>query len=367
MNKKKYELCHGIVQLAQAVSWHFLWTSFTCFLFHPTSSRHMDNFDPHPFPGQSQEIVYVSWFCCPTIEDSLHNLVLSAVSILVVILQDLEGRYSILLFHATPPLREAAASSSQISVPWHNPEGARIETHRSWEQDRRIQGFDIGMTFSIKNVIFNPAVGGRYLAAEKQGPGLKVRSRMKYWNEEKWKSSESFLAWENGFLKRSRADESFRSLGLVGKLRTWEIARKGKISKSGLERVQQVFWIQVARSPKSLSWHSKPILHQVQPHFAPTQEAFCRLGLNDLFRSLRNGVRKNGVCNWCPNWQCGVNTEFPCWALLAFFLITCAGYLAEAEFSRWFRRLSGVDTEFLYQVPIFETGQTLFAATVSDS
>ena len=36
-----------------------------CFPFSPGKRETHKQFDPHPFPGQSREIVYVYWFFCP--------------------------------------------------------------------------------------------------------------------------------------------------------------------------------------------------------------------------------------------------------------------------------------------------------------
>ena len=53
----------------------------------------------------------------------------------------------------------------------------------------------------------------------------------------------------------------------VGKLRTWEIDRKGKIPKSAWGRVQKVFWTQGAKvSEKSFA--------PPKTHFAPVQKQF---------------------------------------------------------------------------------------------
>ena len=69
-----------------------------------------------------------------------------------------------------------------------------------------------------------------------------------------------------------------------------------------------------------------------------------------MFRSLGNGVRKNGVRNRCPYRRCGVDTEFP---YRLFSLILCCGESVE---SHWFWRHMGVDTEFPYRVPIVDRG-----------
>ena len=55
----------------------------------------------------------------------------------------------------------------------------------------------------------------------------------------------------------------------LGKPQTWEIAREGKLPKSGHGRVQKVLWIQGAKVSRE--------------SFAPVQEAFfCSLGPKDL-------------------------------------------------------------------------------------
>ena len=36
-----------------------------CFPFSPGKRETHKQFDPHPFPGQSREVVYVYWFFCP--------------------------------------------------------------------------------------------------------------------------------------------------------------------------------------------------------------------------------------------------------------------------------------------------------------
>ena len=85
------------------------------------------------------------------------------------------------------------------------------------------------------------------------------------------------------------------------------------------------------------------------------------------FRSLGNGVRKNGVRNPCPYRRYGVDTEFP---YRLFSLILCRGKSVEAKLSHWFWRHKGVDTEFAYRVPIVDRGTIavpLFADPVSDS
>ena len=64
------------------------------------------------------------------------------------------------------------------------------------------------------------------------------------------------------------------------------------------------------------------------------------------FRSLGNGVRKNGVRNRCPYRRCGVNTEIPYrlpfWREFCLFLPV--------------RVAPGVDTEFPYRVRIVDRG-----------
>ena len=35
---------------------------FMCFPFHLEKGKHINKFDPHPFPGQSPKVVYVYWF-----------------------------------------------------------------------------------------------------------------------------------------------------------------------------------------------------------------------------------------------------------------------------------------------------------------
>ena len=64
---------------------------------------------------------------------------------------------------------------------------------------------------------------------------------------------------------------------------------------------------------------------------------WCSLLLPE-YRSLGNGVPKNGVRNRCPYRRCGVDTEIP-YRLLS--LILCSGESVEAEFSRWFWRHRG--------------------------
>ena len=41
-----------------------------CFTFSPGQRETHKQFDPHPFPGQSREVVYVYWFFCPLIKES---------------------------------------------------------------------------------------------------------------------------------------------------------------------------------------------------------------------------------------------------------------------------------------------------------
>ena len=68
--------------------------------------------------------------------------------------------------------------------------------------------------------------------------------------------------------------------------------------------------------------------------------------LPPVFRSLGNGVRKNGVRNRCPYRRCGVDTEIPyrlpVWREFCWFLPV--------------RVAPGVDTEFPYRVRIVDRG-----------
>ena len=50
-----------------AFSSDFLGILFMCFPFSPGKRETHKQFDPHPFPGQSREVVYVYWFFCPPI------------------------------------------------------------------------------------------------------------------------------------------------------------------------------------------------------------------------------------------------------------------------------------------------------------
>ena len=72
-----------------------------------------------------------------------------------------------------------------------------------------------------------------------------------------------------------------------------------------------------------------------------------------FFRSLGNGVRKNGVRDRCPYRRCGVDTEIP---YRLFSLILCSGESVEAELVVGFGGIQTVDTEFPYRVPIVDRG-----------
>ena len=48
-----------------AFSWDFLGILFMCFPFSWGKRETHKQFDPHPFPGQSREVVYVYWFFLP--------------------------------------------------------------------------------------------------------------------------------------------------------------------------------------------------------------------------------------------------------------------------------------------------------------
>ena len=50
-----------------AFSLDFLGILFMCFPFSPGKRETHKQFDPHPFPGQSHEVVYVYWFFSPPI------------------------------------------------------------------------------------------------------------------------------------------------------------------------------------------------------------------------------------------------------------------------------------------------------------
>ena len=86
-----------------------------------------------------------------------------------------------------------------------------------------------------------------------------------------------------------------------------------------------------------------------------------------IFRSLGNGVRKNGVRNRCPYRRCGVDTEIQ-YRLLS--LILCGVESLEAELLVGFGGIEAIDTEFPYRVPIVDRGAIavpLFADPISDS
>ena len=68
-------------------------------------------------------------------------------------------------------------------------------------------------------------------------------------------------------------------------------------------------------------------------------------------RSLRNGVRKNGVRNRCPYRRFGVDTEIP---YRLFSLILCRGESVEAELV--LGAIQAVDAEFPYLDPIVNRG-----------
>ena len=74
MNTKTHKQnFHGIVPALSrdcpgtipAFSSDFLGILFMCFPFSPGKRETHKQFDPHPFPGQSREVVYVYWFFCP--------------------------------------------------------------------------------------------------------------------------------------------------------------------------------------------------------------------------------------------------------------------------------------------------------------
>ena len=65
-----------------------------------------------------------------------------------------------------------------------------------------------------------------------------------------------------------------------------------------------------------------------------------------IFRSLGNGVRKNGVRNRCPYRRCGFDTQIP--YRLPFWREFCCVSLVRVD--------SGVDTEFPYRVRIVDRG-----------
>ena len=42
-----------------------------CLVFSPEKRETHKQFDPHPFPGQSREVVYVYWFFLPTLSEAI--------------------------------------------------------------------------------------------------------------------------------------------------------------------------------------------------------------------------------------------------------------------------------------------------------
>ena len=71
----------------------------------------------------------------------------------------------------------------------------------------------------------------------------------------------------------------------VGKLRAWEIDRKGKIPKVLRGGCKRSFGPREQRSPKSLLHHPKPILHRCKSGFGWCKRLFgdlCSLGPKDL-------------------------------------------------------------------------------------
>ena len=52
-------------RIVPAFSWDFLVILFMCLPFCPRKGQHINKFDPHPFPGQSGEVVYVCWAFVP--------------------------------------------------------------------------------------------------------------------------------------------------------------------------------------------------------------------------------------------------------------------------------------------------------------
>ena len=55
----------GLSRDCPGFSWDFLGILFMCFHFSPGKRETHKQFDPHPFPGQSREFVYVYCFFCP--------------------------------------------------------------------------------------------------------------------------------------------------------------------------------------------------------------------------------------------------------------------------------------------------------------
>ena len=71
----------------------------------------------------------------------------------------------------------------------------------------------------------------------------------------------------------------------IGKLQTWEIAQKEKISKRGQGRVQKVIltlWRTGSKGLPRVFCTTQTFFAPAQPHFAPVQEASCSLSPEDL-------------------------------------------------------------------------------------
>ena len=68
----------------------------------------------------------------------------------------------------------------------------------------------------------------------------------------------------------------------------WEIAGKSIISKSGLGRVQKVFWTQGAKVSQESFAPPKTSFALMQPHLAPVQEVFLRAGSKRPFEPSPN-------------------------------------------------------------------------------
>ena len=93
---------------------------------------------------------------------------------------------------------------------------------------------------------------------------------------------------------------------MFGKPRTWEIARKEKISKVVRGRCKRSFGHREQRSPKSVLHHPNPLSHGCNPILHHCKGFFCSLGPNHLLHPLlttfgRFSLSANFPGPWLPN------------------------------------------------------------------
>ena len=88
--------------------------------------------------------------------------------------------------------------------------------------------------------------------------------------------------------RQSSVNQCCGQYSSLGKLRAWEIDRKGKLPKSASGRVQKVFWTQGVKVSEKSFAPPKTAFAPVQNGVAPVQEALCSLGPKDLLHPPRS-------------------------------------------------------------------------------